>query len=141
MTGIERDGTILGLGVAHAGWQREELLSLLVPLIIDTAVPAETSAFAALSLSLTFIGSFNENAAEAILQTLMERQMMPGNLDEPLAFLFAVSLGLLFLGGKDACEATLEALQTINEHPIGKYAAATLTGFAYAGSGDVTKVS
>lgn len=71
----------------------------------------------------------------------MERQSIPGCLDEPLSYLFGVSLGLLFLGRKDACEATLEALQTINEHPLGKYATATIIGFAYAGSGDVTKVT
>ncbi|XP_055388630.1 uncharacterized protein LOC129617418 [Condylostylus longicornis] len=139
-TGAERDATILGLGISHAGWHREELLSLSVPLIIDTSIPNETSAFAALGLSLTFVGSANENAAEAILQTLMERQAMPGNLDEPVSYLFGLSLGLLFLGRKDSCEATLEALETISEHPTGKYASSTVMGFAFAGSGDVAKV-
>lgn len=60
-------------------------------------------------------------------------------LDLAMSRYFAVSLGLLFLGQSERCEAVLEALGAI-EHRISKYAKFTIVSFAYASTGNVLKV-
>jgi len=49
------------------------LQELFVSTIVDTDLTLEESAFAALSLGLTYVGQCNEEVAGAIIQTLMER--------------------------------------------------------------------
>lgn len=46
-----RFGAIIGLGMAYAGTNREDLLELLMPIITDPSLSCETCAFASLSLS------------------------------------------------------------------------------------------
>ncbi len=65
------------------------------------------------------MGSCIEDAAQAMVQALMERQETAGALDAPLSYLIALGMGLLFLGKTDACEAMLAMLEAIT-HPIGK---------------------
>eukprot|EP00921_Rhytidocystis_pertsovi_P005417 GHVQ01009328.1.p1 GENE.GHVQ01009328.1~~GHVQ01009328.1.p1 ORF type:complete len:526 (-),score=74.58 GHVQ01009328.1:636-2102(-) len=132
-------GAVVGLGFAYGGTRREDVLEQLIPMIIDTSYSIELSAMAAVTLGLIYVGSCNQDVAEAILQTLMERQATNGALDGALPPFFGVGLGLLFLGCRDACDPTIGALAAV-EHSIGRYAAATVEGFAFAGSGDVIKV-
>ena len=90
-------------------------MDVLVPLVIDSSYGVELSAFAALSLGLIFTSKCNEDAGNAILQTLMDR---PDNeLNLTVSRYFSVGLGLLFLGQQEMCEATLEAIKLIS-HPI-----------------------
>lgn len=70
---IVRQCSILGLGMAYAGRSREDLQEIFMTKIVDTDCPLEESAFAALSLGLDFVGQCNEDVANAIIQTLMER--------------------------------------------------------------------
>lgn len=73
-------------------------------------------------------------------------------LDSPLCYCFALGLGLLYLGTRDACEATLTALEALatfspdggnspnlSAQILAAYAQLTVEGMAYAGSGDVLK--
>jgi len=132
-----RIGSIIGIGMAYSGTAREEFLESLIPIVIDTNYNVETSAFAALSLGLIFVGKCNEDVGNAIYQTLIER---PDNqLDMTVCRYFGVALGLLFLGKQEKCEAILEATRTIS-HPIGKYIEVCIEGCAYVGSGNVLKV-
>merc|ERR1712226_513109 len=130
---------IVGLGYAYAGSCREDLLENLTPMIVDTAVTIECSAMAAVSLGLIFVSSCNDEVAQAILQTMIERQAVEGALNGTWPHFFAVGLGLLYLGQQDSVEATLAALDAIT-HPVGKYAKLTVEGMAYANSGDVLHV-
>jgi 26S proteasome regulatory subunit N1 len=57
----------MGLGIAYAGSAREDLLESLVPIVVDTGLLVETSALAALSLGLIFVGKGNEEVSNAIL--------------------------------------------------------------------------
>merc|ERR1719183_1758037 len=107
-----RLAAVVGLGYAYAGSCREDLLENLTPMIVDTACTIECSAMAAVSLGLIFVSSCNDEVAQAILQTLIERQ---------------------------AVEGTLAALDAIT-HPVGKYAKLTVEGLAFANSGDVLHV-
>lgn len=72
-------------------------------------------------------------------------------LDSPLCYCFALGLGLLYLGTRDACEAILTALEALftsspasgspnlSAQILAAYAQLTVEGMAYAGSGDVLK--
>merc|ERR1712226_1564738 len=130
---------IVGLGYAYAGSCREDLLENLTPMIVDTACTIECSAMAAVSLGLIFVSSCNDEVAQAILQTLIERQAVDGALSGTWPHFFAVGLGLIYFGQQDAVEATLAALDAIT-HPVGKYAKLTVEGLAFANSGDVLHV-
>lgn len=134
-----RLASVVGLGYAYAGSCREDLLENLTPMIVDTAFTVECSAMAAVSLGLIFVSSCNDEVAQAILQTLIERQAVDGALSGTWPHFFAVALGLLYLGQQDAVETTLTALDAIT-HPLGKYAKLTVEGLAFANSGDVLHV-
>merc|ERR1740138_415379 len=134
-----RLAAVVGLGYAYAGSCREDLLENLTPMIVDTACTIECSAMSAVSLGLIFVSSCSDEVAQAILQTLIERQAVEGALSGTWPHFFAVGLGLLYLGQQDAVEATLAALDAIT-HPLGKYAKLTVQSMAYANSGDVLHV-
>merc|ERR1719199_45652 len=134
-----RLAAVVGLGHAYAGTCREDLMENLTPMIVDTACTIECSAMAAVSLGLIFVSSCSDEVAQAILQTLIERQAVEGALSGTWPHFFAVGLGLLYLGQQDAAEATLAALDAIT-HPVGKYAKLTVVGLAFANSGDVLHV-
>jgi 26S proteasome regulatory subunit N1 len=130
---------VVGLGHALAGSCREDLLENLTPMIVDTACTIECSAMAAVSLGLIFVSSCNDDVAQAIIQTLIERQAVEEALNGTWPHFFAVGLGLLYLGQQDGVEATLVALEAIS-HPVGKYAKLTVESMAFANSGDVLHV-
>ncbi|KMZ88263.1 26S proteasome regulatory subunit [Plasmodium vivax Brazil I] len=136
---MERIGAILGFGYAYAGSGKENLLDVLMPPLVDNGCIIECSVFAAVSLGLVFVGSQNREIAEYIIDTVMEREKVNSSLDQPIAKLYAVALGLLFLCAREKCEATLSALEII-KHPIAKYMITTVEGMAFAGSNDVLKV-
>merc|ERR1719183_2668690 len=134
-----RLAAVVGLGHAYAGSCREDLLEKLTPMIVDTACTIETSAMAAVSLGMIFVSSCNDEVAQAILQTLIERQAVEGALSGTWPHFFAVGLGLIYFGQQDASEATIAALDAIS-HPVGKYAKLTVEGLAFTNSGDVLHV-
>ncbi|KAJ1608575.1 proteasome regulatory subunit S2 (RPN1) [Cryptosporidium canis] len=159
-----RMGAILGLGYSYIGTNREDILELLIPILMDPFSSLECSAISALSLGLIFSGSGNQNIIEAVLDLLLTLGLTDGSagqegqggeeqkrssgdsqlesnsfLDDPLSILYGLCLGLLFLGKREACEATLEALSAIT-HPIGAHCRQTVIGCAYTGSGDVLKI-
>lgn len=136
---MEKIGAILGFGYAYAGSGKENLLDVLIPPLVDNGCIIECSVFAAVSLGLVFVGSQNREIAEYIIDTVMEREKVNNSLDQPIAKLYAVALGLLFLCSREKCEATLSALEII-KHPIAKYMITTVEGMAFAGSNDVLKV-
>jgi len=50
-----------------------QVLELLMPLVADIETPLEVVAMAALSLGLAYVGTCNEDIAQALLSVLMER--------------------------------------------------------------------
>ncbi|OII70984.1 26s proteasome regulatory subunit S2 [Cryptosporidium ubiquitum] len=159
-----RMGAILGLGYSYIGTCRDDILELLIPVLMDPFSSLECSAISALSLGLIFSGSGNQSIIEAVLDLLLTIGFTSGGmddgesnseskkkssgdsqlesnsfLDDPLSILYGLCLGLLFLGKREACETTLEALSVIT-HPIGAHCRQTVVGCAYAGSGDVLKI-
>ncbi|KAG1670671.1 hypothetical protein FOA52_010946 [Chlamydomonas sp. UWO 241] len=132
-----RIGAVLGLGLAYAGTNREEVEELLLPLVTETDVSMELAGFAALALGLVFTSTCKEDIVMGILQALMCRS--EADLASPFAKYLCLGLGFLFLGKQDVVEATLEVAKTLNE-TISQFCQVTLESLAYAGTGDVLKV-
>lgn len=132
-----RIGAIMGLGLAYAGCQKEEVQELLVPVITDDEAPMDVVAFAALSLGLVFVGTCHEECVQAIVQALMLRPEK--DLEDPFAHFICLGLGLLFLQRQGEVEATLEVAKTLCPR-VSNFCQVTLEACAYAGSGNVLKV-
>ncbi|KAK6919638.1 RPN1, N-terminal [Dillenia turbinata] len=132
-----RIGAIMGLGVAYAGTQNEVVRHKLIPILGDAKAPLDVIAFTAISLGLVYVGSCNEDIAQAIIFALMERS--ESELGEPLTRFLPLGLGLLYLGKQESVDATAEVSKTFNEK-IKKYCDMTLLSCAYAGTGNVLKV-
>ncbi|KAF7323921.1 26S proteasome regulatory subunit RPN1 [Mycena kentingensis (nom. inval.)] len=134
-----KTSAIVGLGLAYAGAQREDLLQLLIPHVSDD-VSMEIAALATLALGFIFVGSENGEITGTILQVLMEKaERADSALDEKWARFMALGLGLLYLGLQDASDTTIETLKAI-EHPIAKTAMVIVEACAFAGTGNVLKV-
>lgn len=132
-----RIGAILGLGLAYAGTNREEVQELLTPLICDPANSIEVAGFAALALGLVFTSTCHQDIVMAIISALSERPEL--ELSTPFAKFMCLALGLLFLGKQDTVEATVEIAKTLNQQ-ISRFCQITLDSLAYAGTGNVLKV-
>ncbi|KAJ8749248.1 hypothetical protein K2173_018727 [Erythroxylum novogranatense] len=132
-----RIGAIMGLGIAYAGSQNEMIRSKLSPILNDAKAPLDVIAFTAISVGLIYVGSCNEEVAQAIIFALMDRS--ESELQEPLIRFLPLGLGLLYLGKQDCVEATAEVSKTFNEK-IRKYCDMTLLSCAYSGTGNVLKV-
>ncbi|MCL7031361.1 hypothetical protein MKW94_027532 [Papaver nudicaule] len=132
-----RIGAIMGLGLAYAGTQNEQIHEQLSPILSDSNAPLDVIAFTAISLGLVFVGSCNADVAQSIIFALMGRN--EAELEEPITRLLPLGLGLLYLGKQESVEATAEVCQTFHEK-IRKYCDMTLLSCAYAGTGNVLKV-
>ncbi|KAL5063606.1 hypothetical protein RYX36_025343, partial [Vicia faba] len=132
-----RIGAIMGLVIAYAGSQNEQLRYKLAPILSDPKASLDVIAFTAIALGLIYVGSCNEEVAQAIIITLMD--WSESELGEPLTRLLPLGLGLLYLGKQESVEATAEVSKTFNEK-IRKYCDMTLLSCAYAGTGNVLKV-
>jgi 26S proteasome regulatory subunit N1 len=132
-----RIGAIMGLGISYAGTQNEQIRDKLAPILNDGSAPLDVIAFTAISLGLIYVGSCNEEVAQAIIFALMDRS--ESELGEPLARLLPLGLGLLYLGKQESVEATAEVSKTFNAK-IRQHCDMTLLSCAYAGTGNVLKV-
>ncbi|KAJ3032270.1 proteasome regulatory particle base subunit [Rhizophlyctis rosea] len=132
-----RVAAIVGLGIAYAGTNREEVVELLLPIISDTTLSMELAALAALSVGLICVGTCNGDVSSTILQTMMERDET--QMKDTYAKFMGVGLALLFLGKQDAADATLETLKAI-EAPVAKSVEVLVEICAFAGTGNVLKV-
>lgn len=132
-----RVASIVGMGIAYAGSDRQDVVELLTPIISDTGLSMELCSFAALAAGLICVGTCNGELTSVILQTMMERE--EAQLKDTYSRYMALGLGLLYLGKQDAAEATLETLKVI-EHALGKQALVLVQGCAYTGTGNVLKV-
>jgi 26S proteasome regulatory subunit N1 len=89
-------GALMGLSFTYAGSARPDLLEAISPIILDSSNTNELQAVAALAVGLIYVGTCDEDAAQSILQTLMEKEEK--DLESPFTRIFALGLGLLFLG-------------------------------------------
>jgi 26S proteasome regulatory subunit N1 len=144
MASCRRIGAALGLGLAYAGTQKEEILDLLTPIIVDPDIEVDLFSMASLSLGYIFVGTGKADIAENIIQGLMDRYDQAKEEDQkvvkdPMSRFACLGLGLLFLGLQEAADVTMAALMAVPGQ-IGQYAQFTVEVCAYAGSGNVMKI-
>ena len=133
-----RVASIMGLGLAYAGSNREALLDLLLPIVVDTSLDMQISAMAALSLGMIFVGSSNSDVSEAIVQTFLDDDRKSQLKDKWTRFM-ALGLGLLFFGRQEEVDVILETLKAI-DHPMSKPSSVLAEICAWAGTGTVLKL-
>ncbi|XP_019716876.1 26S proteasome non-ATPase regulatory subunit 2 [Hippocampus comes] len=132
-----RIGAIFGLGLAYAGSNREDVLSLLLPVMGDSKSSMEVVGVTALACGMIAVGSCNGDVTSTIVQTIMEKNEQ--ELKDTYARWLPLGLGLNHLGKGEAIETTLAALQVVPE-PFRSFANTLVDICAYAGSGNVLKV-
>ncbi|EGS21474.1 26S proteasome regulatory subunit rpn1-like protein [Thermochaetoides thermophila DSM 1495] len=133
-----RVAAIMGLGLAYAGSNKDELLPFLLPIIIDTSQEMRVSAMAALACGIIFVGSSHPEVSEAIITTLLDDDRKSQLTDKWTRFL-ALGLGLLFFGRQEEVEVILETLKAV-EHPMAKPTSVLASICAWAGTGAVLKI-
>ena len=133
-----RLAAIMGLGVAYAGSNREDLLEQLLPMVGDTGLEMQLSAMAALSLGLIFVGSAHADVSEAIVQTFLDEDRNKQLKDKWTRFM-ALALALLYFGQQEEVDVILETLKAI-DHPMSAATSVLADVCAWAGTGAVLKV-
>ena len=130
--------SIMGLGLAYAGSNREDILEILLPFVTDTSLDMQISAMAALSLGLVFVGSAQSDVSEAIIQTFLDEDREKQLKDKWTRFM-TLGLALLYFGQQEEVDVVLETLKVI-EHPMSKPASVLAEMSAWAGTGAVLKL-
>ncbi|KAI9668008.1 MAG: proteasome regulatory particle base subunit [Bathelium mastoideum] len=133
-----RTACIMGLGLSYAGSQNEILLDFLLPAVTDTSLDMHTSALAALSLGMIFIGSAQSDVSSAIIQTFLDDERKSQLKDKWTRFM-ALGLALLYFGQQEEVDVILETLKAI-DHPMSKPSSVLCDVCAWAGTGAVLKV-
>merc|ERR1711936_1130916 len=133
-----RLGAIFGLGLAYAGSNRQDVISLLLPVFTDSKSSMEVIGVTALACGLIAVGSCNGDVTSTILSVLMEKSESE-SLKESFAKYLPLGIGLCYLGKQDAAEATMAALEVIPE-PFRQTAVTLVEVRAYAGTGNVLKI-
>ncbi|EMC91819.1 hypothetical protein BAUCODRAFT_152186 [Baudoinia panamericana UAMH 10762] len=130
--------SIMGLGLAYAGSNNEDLLELLLPLVTDTSLDMQISAMAALSLGFIFVGNAQSDVSEAIIQTFLDEDRNKQLKDKWTRFM-TLGLALLYFGQQEEVDVVLETLKVI-EHPMSKPASVLAEICAWTGTGAVLKL-
>ena len=133
-----KQGALMGLSFTYAGSARADLLEAISPIILDSGNSTRLQAVAALAIGLIYVGTCDEDAAQSILQTLMEIE--EEHLNDPFTRLFALGLGLLFLGQQARAEASMEVCKLVPNEKYAAFVELCVETCAYAGSGNVLKV-
>uniref|UniRef100_A0A8B9SN69 26S proteasome non-ATPase regulatory subunit 2 n=1 Tax=Anas platyrhynchos TaxID=8839 RepID=A0A8B9SN69_ANAPL len=124
-------------GWPTAGSNREDVLTLLLPVMGDSKSSMEVAGVTALACGMISVGSCNGDVTSTILQTIMEKSET--ELKDTYARWLPLGLGLNHLGKGEAIEAILAALEVVSE-PFRSFANTLVDICAYAGSGNVLKV-
>ena len=133
-----RVASIMGLGLAYAGSNKEELLEVLLPIVEDGSLSMQLSATAAVSLGLIFVGSSNHQVSEAIATTLMDEERQKHLKDKWTRFM-ALGLALLYFGRQEEVDVILDILKAV-DHPMAKPTSVLASVCAWAGTGTVLKL-
>lgn len=102
-----------GLGLAYAGSNRDDVLSLLLPVLSHPKSSMEVIGVAALACGLVAVASCNSDVTSALLQTLMEKGEL--ELKDTFSRFLPLGLGLTYLGKQEAVETVVLALEVLAE--------------------------
>lgn len=132
-----RIGAILGLGYAYAGTQREDVKDLLMPILVDSDQSLEVHCMAAFALAMVYVGSADEDLAEAMVNCLME--FVEDQLKEPAVCYLILAMGCLFLGKQEVADTLLDATQAFSPS-VRRYTEIVVRSCAYAATGNVVVI-
>lgn len=125
------------MGIAYAGKDRADAISLISNVISDSSANMEIVGVSALSLGLIAIGTANGEVTSTLIQTLLERNEV--ELKETFSKFLALAIGLIYLGKGEQVDVILESLKAIPE-PLQSFATILVDVCAYAGTGNVLKI-
>ncbi|GAB1598561.1 26S proteasome non-ATPase regulatory subunit 2-like [Argonauta hians] len=134
---IMRIGSIVGLGLAYAGSNREDVINLLLPVLGDSKSKTEIIGMTALSCGLISVGSCNVDVSSTIIQKMMD--WPASDLNDTYTRYLSLGLALTYLGKQEAVEATIAALEAVVE-PLKSMTQMLVNICAYAGTGNVLKI-
>lgn len=132
-----RIASILGLGIAYAGKNRSDVISLISNVISDSSANMEVVGVSALALGLVALGTANGEVTSTLMQTLLERT--DAELKETFSKFLALAIGLIYMGKGEQVDVILESLKAIPE-PLQSFASILVDVCAYAGTGNVLKI-
>jgi len=134
---------LLGLGLAYAGSQNDDLLEPLMEVIENFSFGLDVFAYCSLAFGLVYLGSGKEDAFSNIMGNLISKNEEGKTkfMENPYFVLFVLGMGLVVLGIQNNAETIIEATQLQEFSPdMRLFIKTLLTACAYAGSGNVTKV-
>lgn len=132
-----RIASILGLGIAYAGKNRQDVISLISNILSDSSTNMEVTGVAALALGLIALGTANGEVTSTLMQTLLERSEQ--ELKETFSKFLALAIGLIYMGKGEQVDVIIESLKAIPE-PLQSFASILVDVCAYAGTGNVLKI-
>jgi len=132
-----RIGAIFGLGLAYAGSNREEIISLLVPVLGDEKATMEVVGVTALSLGLVCVGTANQEVTEALVTALLAKTQL--QLKDTYAKFISLGLALVYLGYQEKCDVILDCVADLPV-PFRQMTKTLIEVCAYAGTGNVLKI-
>ena len=91
-----RIGAVLGLGLAYAGSNREEVIKVLTPVLTDEKSTSEVVGVTALALGMIAVGTMNQNVIESLVTTLLAKSEI--ELKETYSRFISLGLALTYLG-------------------------------------------
>ncbi|KAG5889970.1 hypothetical protein JTB14_020258 [Gonioctena quinquepunctata] len=127
-------GAILGIGLAYAGSNRQDVINLLLPLI-PPSKNLEILSILSLSCGLISLGKSDNEVTTTILNKIMELKESEV-MKTSYMRLVGLGLALCYFGAQDGIEITSEALNVLEE-PFKTSIQTALLMCAYAGTGDV----
>lgn len=134
----------MGLGFAAVGTQNEDLKEVLLEVFQDFQYGFEVSAFTALCYGMVYLGSASEDVFNELFSILLARNDGGKSklFESPFFVIYALGIGLICLGKQNDTDFMIDTISSLEEFPIEMrmYLRTMLTAFAYAGSGNVTKV-
>jgi len=130
--------SIMGLGLAYAGSNNDEMLQLLLPLVADSSLDMQISAMAALSLGLIFVGTAQPDLSETIVSTFLDEDNA-ARLKDKWARFMALGLALIYFHQQEEVDVVVETMKVI-DHPIAQPTSVLAEICAWAGTGTVLKL-
>lgn len=134
---------LLGLGLAYAGTQNEDLKSTLSESLEDFSFGFDVSAFTSLVYGLVYMSSNDEEIVGSLFYVLCERNEGGKKklIESPFILLYTLGVGLVLFGKQKDADLIIETFQ-VEEFPadLRLYIRTLLTILAYAGSGNVVKI-
>lgn len=133
-----RIGAIVGLGLAYAGSNRDDVINVLTPVLHDPSSTSELRGLAALSCGLIAVGSANGEVTSNIAQVLIEKTDL--KVVDPFARFLPLALGLCYLGKQEEADAIQATLEVIENKAFRAMSTTLVDICAYVATGNVLKI-